>query len=152
MTATRPGRSDSDSDAGVADAVSVRAAVRRSGRKFKACKGQGQGQGRRGRQGRRQGQTSIYPAWSSTVRGQAHARGRNAAAPVNYAEDNGDSGDENGFIELDEDGDPIFEVDEIVGEQGEGDDLQYLVYMYWSPRNIWPDPTWQHLVYLLHRV
>ena len=52
------------------------------------------------------------------------------------------SGDEDGFNGVDADGDELYEVDEIVGEEGEGDELQYLVY--WRPRNRWPAPTWQH--------
>lgn len=43
---------------------------------------------------------------------------------------------------VDSDGEPLYEVDEVVDEQGKGDDLEYLVY--WKPRSRWSDPTWLH--------
>jgi hypothetical protein len=75
------------------------------------------------------------------------ARGGNLNANYEEKSDSSeDSGDDQGFNGLDEDGDPIYEVDEIVGEQGEGDDLEYLVY--WAPRALWPAPSWQHFTCL----
>ena len=36
----------------------------------------------------------------------------------------------------------LYELDEIVGERGKGDDLEFLVY--WRPRSKWPDASWHH--------
>ena len=35
----------------------------------------------------------------------------------------------------------VYELDEIVGERGKGDDLEFLVY--WRPRSKWPDASWK---------
>lgn len=39
-------------------------------------------------------------------------------------------------------GHPIFQVDEIVDERGEGDDKEFQAF--WKPRETFPEPSWHH--------
>jgi len=95
----------------------------------------GRGRGRRGR-----GRVGNGRGSSGSKRGRgATSSSRKRLSKLVNSSSESDQGSDNG---IDSDGDPLYEVDEVVDEQGVGDEMEYLVY--WRPRTQWLDPTWLH--------